>query len=563
MTAAGGPAPGPSPFLCAARDTGRWLDRLADRIAGLKGFRRLALACLAGAVSALAQPPFGFLPALFIALPVLVFLIDGASRRTGRAARLKSAAAAGWAYGFGAFLAGLWWVGAAFLVDAEAYGWIMPAAVTGLPAGLGLFPALAAAGAVLLWRPGAVRVGVLAACLAGTEWLRGHVATGFPWNDLGYALTSGPWLMQNASLVGVSGLGLVAALAGAAPAAAFGRFSRRPSGLGFVAAMALVLAAMATFGAVRLMGAAPADVPDIRLRLVQPAIDQSQKWRPEQRWQIFDTLLRLTRGEGGDSVPFDGTTIVVWPETATPFLFANSAIALAEAAKALPKGGVLIAGSVVAEEAATAAGDEAPVRYFNSALVIDRSGTVIGRDDKVHLVPFGEYLPLEPVLARFGLAALAEMMPGGFTAGTARQKMAVPGAPPFSVLICYEAIFPGEVIGPAGRPEWLLNLTNDAWFGDTPGPVQHFHQARARAVEQGLPMVRAANTGISAIVDGYGRIRASLGLMQQGTVDGPLPVALAPTPYARLGDGPFLLGLLGCLIWRGACRRTGQFYVTD
>ncbi|WP_334176499.1 apolipoprotein N-acyltransferase [Pseudoxanthobacter sp.] len=563
MAAEGGAGRAPSPFLCGARGTARGLDRLAARLAALTGLRRLGAAFAGGALCALAMPPFGFFPALLVSLPVLVFLIDGASRLPSRGARLKSAAAAGWAWGFGAFLAGLWWIGAAFLVDAEAYGWVMPAAVAGLPAGLGLFPALASAAAVLMWRRGTVRIAVLAACLAGSEWLRGHVATGFPWNDLGYALTSGPLLMQSASAIGVSGLGLVAALAGAAPAAAFGPLGRRPGGLGFVAAMALVLAGLAVFGAVRLMGATPQDVPGVRLRLVQPAIDQSQKWRPEQRWQIFDTLLRLTRGSDGDSVPFDGTTVVVWPETATPFLFAGSDIALREAAAALPKGGVLVAGTVVADEAAGTDPDAPPVRYYNSALVLDSSGTVIGRDDKIHLVPFGEYLPLEPLLGRLGLSALAEMMPGGFTAGTQRRKLTVADVPPFSVLICYEAIFADEVIGPAGRPAWLLNLTNDAWFGDTPGPVQHFHQARARAVEQGLPMVRAANTGISAIVDSYGRVRASLGLMQQGTVDGPLPVALAPTIYARFGELPFALGLIGCLVWRASSRRGDQLYVTD
>ena len=543
------------------------LDRLAARIAGLTGWRRNALAFAAGGVSALAQAPFGYSAALLISLTLLVFLLDGAAMRpTGR--RLRTAALVGWWWGFGAFLAGLWWIGAAFLVDAADYGWMIPFAVAGLPAGLAMFPMAAAVLTIAFWRPGASRVLALAAALTATEWLRGRIATGFPWNDIGYALTNSEALMQGASLIGVSGLALVAALAGAAPAAPFGPFGRRRSGTALCAAAAALIGALAAFGFARLSGADDADVAGVRLHLVQPAIDQSEKWRPENRWQSFDVLLSLTRE--AQPAPEGGTTVVVWPETSTPFLLADSAIALGDIARSLPERSVLVAGTVFATAAETGGDSEgdsaetaASERYYNSALAIDRTGTIIGRDDKVHLVPFGEYLPFQSVLEGTGLGALAESLPGGFTPGSGHMPMTLPGVPPASVLICYEAIFPAEVVTPGTHPGWLLNLTNDAWFGDTPGPYQHFQQARVRAVEQGLPLVRAANTGISAIVDPYGRVRASLALSKRGVVDGTLPAAIGKPLYARIGDAP-VLGVVAVVFLLLAARRRGrQHKATD
>ncbi|WP_312861514.1 apolipoprotein N-acyltransferase [Segnochrobactrum spirostomi] len=500
---------------------------------------------LAGALGALAQAPVHAFPVLWLSFPLLVLLIDPATDAPPLR-RLRAAAWVGWCYGFGYFLAGLWWIGSAFLVDAAAFAWLIPVAVTALPAGLALFMALGTAVATLLWRPGPWRIAGLAVALTGSEWLRGHILTGFPWLSFGYGLAATDTLMQTASLVGLNGLTFLAVLLFAAPAAALGRQGRPRDGLAFVGATLLGLAGLAAFGAIRLASANVADVPDVRLRLVQPAIDQALKWLPENRLKNFEDMLALSRGPAPTSdtatadPAADPTTLVVWPETATPFALADDGYALAAAGAAIGPKSILAAGSVRVEPGPD---PTAEPRYFNSLLFIDPSGAVRSLYDKVHLVPFGEYVPFQGVLGALGLGSLSNVV-GGFSAGTDNRLITLPGLPAFEPLICYEIIFPDEVLAGAARgqrPAFFLNVTNDAWFGDTAGPYQHFAQARLRAVEQGIPLVRDANTGISAIVDGYGKVRQFLPLGARGAVEGPLPGALASTIYGKLGNFPLVL----------------------
>jgi len=242
--------------------------------------------------------------------------------------------------------------------------------------------------------------------------------------------------------------------------------------------------------------------------------------------------VELSRGTGGMA----GVTHLIWPESAFPFLLTEKPSALAAIADLLPKGATLVTGAARAERVA---GSDEPPMVFNSIYAIDDGGEIRAAYDKVHLVPFGEYLPFGGFLRGLGLRQLIAL-PGGFSPGQALRTLTVAGAPPFAPLICYEVIFPGVVVAPGARPGWLLNVTNDAWYGTTPGPHQHFQEARVRAVEEGLPLVRAANSGISAIVDAHGRIVASLALGRIGTVDGGLPAGLPPTPYGRSGDAIFL-----------------------
>lgn len=504
---------------------------LADRLVGLSGAARLAAAWLAGGLAALAQAPLHWVPVLFVSLTALTLLLDGLAERAPLA-RVVPAFAVGWAFGFGYFLAGLWWIGAAFLVEADLFAWALPIAVAAFPAGLGLYFGLAAGLAALLWRPGAGRIVALAAAIAVTEWLRGHLLTGFPWNGLGTAAAVGEVPMQAVALVGVNGLAPLAVVVFAAPAAFLGPCGRRRSGLLLAAAALAAVAGLAAWGTARLSAASDAEVPGVALRIVQPSIDQVDKWKPENRWWIFDRLLALTRVPDATA---GETTLVVWPESSTPFLLNLSPLALEDIARALPPGGVLLAGA--GRGVADPAKPEAPLDVYNSVLVVGRDGLVAGSYDKVHLVPFGEYLPFQALLERLGVEQLARL-PGGFSAGTERRPLAVPGAPPAAALVCYEIIFPGAALPAGPRPGWILNVTNDAWFGDTPGPYQHFHQARLRAVEEGLPVVRAANTGISAVIDAYGRVRARLDLGETGVLPGRLPVAAEPPPYARFGDAP-------------------------
>jgi len=503
------------------------LEPLAHRVIVSWGWRRAALAAAAGALSVLAMAPFHLAPVLFLTLPVLVWLIDGAGGGT-RIGAAVSAGVAGWWFGLGYFLVGLHWIGSAFLVEREVFGWMMPFAVGGLAGGLALFYALGTALARLLWSPGPARVAALAFGLGCSEWLRGHLLTGFPWNALGQAFSATEASTQAAALFGLHGLTVLAVAIFASPAALVGAgrgVKRWPLALA-LSGLALILAG----GGFRLWTALPDTVPGTRLRLVQPNIDQREKFRPELRDEVMDTYLGLSRrGPGGGEQDLSGVTHLVWPESAFPFLLTEDPRALGQIAELLPPGTTLVTGAVRAD----ASGATEETRYHNSLYVITDEGEISATYDKTHLVPFGEYLPLQELLERIGLQQLTRIK-GGFEAGRRRPAMTSSSAPPFGPLICYETIFPGEVLeGTGERPAWLLNLTNDAWFGQTIGPHQHLDQARLRSVEQGLPMARVANTGISAMIDPYGRILSALPLGAEGVVDTALPKALAAPPAAR------------------------------
>ena len=514
------------------------MQTLADAVIVLWGWRRLSVALVAGALSALAFAPFLLFPVLWLTIPVFVWLIDGAEPAPEAAwyRRLLPAAAVGFAFGFGYFIAGLWWIGAAFLVDADEFAWLIPIAVTVLPAGLALFWAFGAALARALWSEGWPRVIAFAVAMTAAEWLRGHLFTGFPWNAFGYALMPAPVAMQTAALIGLWGVTLVAFLVFAAPVllVSDSRSGRR-GGLIAFAIVVIIAAAHVGFGTWRLAGAPdPAEASGPAIRIMQPGIAQDRRWVIEAAEETMTRYIDVSRSAGG----LDGVDVLVWPESAFPFILTERPSALAAIADLLPEGTSLITGAARAERSA----GEAPL-VFNSVYVIGSDGEIVAAYDKVHLVPFGEYLPFRALLEGIGLRQLIAL-PGGFSAGQRRRSIDVPGAGPAGPLVCYEIVFPGAAVDAESRPDWLVNVTNDGWYGNTPGPHQHLHQAIVRAVEEGLPLVRAANTGISAIVDPYGRISVELGLGEIGALDGNLSQALDPTPYARFGD-TILLVLLG------------------
>jgi apolipoprotein N-acyltransferase len=514
---------------------------LAARMQALAGWRRRGAAFAAGSLSVLAMAPFFAWPVLWITLPVLVWLVDGAVAKGGTGWRpALRAAEVGWWFGFGYFLFGLFWIGEAFLVEAEIFAVLLPVAVTLLPGGLALFFAAATGLASRIWKPGWSRVLALALALSATEWLRGHVLTGFPWNVLGYALTYPLPLMQSAAVLGIYGLTLCAVIIFAVPPVLWaeaadgsaGRTARR-SALA-IAVLPLILAAVA--GQTRLAMAKSEMVPGIKIRIVQPSVPQREKWRPENQARIFQDHLDLSVSNPDGSPGH--VTHVVWPEAAMPFLPLDSTVARTAIGQMLPPGTFLITGALRAEP--TPPGSPRPRRVFNSLLVFGDGGSLTAHYDKIYLVPFGEYLPFQAVLEAIGLQQLVRMR-GGFDAGVMpRPLLHVPRLPPLGPLICYEAIFPRAIVQGAERPGLLVNVTNDGWFGNTTGPRQHLHQARVRAVEEGLPLIRAANNGISAGVDGYGRILARLDMNVRASVDMPLPVALVPPLYARVGDWVFV-----------------------
>jgi apolipoprotein N-acyltransferase len=519
------------------------MQGLANWIILSWGWRRYLIAFLAGAASALAQAPVDAAFVLFVTLPVLVWLIDGASSGTAEGLRrLTPAARVGWTFGFGYFLAGISWVGSAFFVEADVFGWMAPFAILGFPAFLALYWALGAALARLLWSDGWPRILALAVGLTISEWLRGHLFTGFPWNSIAQAVAATDVTAQGLALVGTWGLTFLGIVVFAAPAvfapAAFGSTRGRSV---FAALAALLALGEIAYGVTRLAGADDATVPGVALRIVQPAVNQAEKWDPASARAVLDTLLRLSNANLSPDRPgIVGVTHLIWPETALPFFLTEEPQALVEIGALLPPGTTLITGAPRFETA------PAGRRYFNSVYVIDDGGRILDAYDKVHLVPWGEYVPLGGLLERIGLSSLSRLV-GGFSPGLAYRTVPVPHAPAMAPLICYEVIFPDEGVDRDNRPGWIVNVTNDGWFGMTAGPYQHFAQVRMKAIAEGLPVARSANTGISGVVDGYGRVIASLGLGEEGVVDAALPVALPPTFYSRVGDAPAIIVVLAAL----------------
>jgi apolipoprotein N-acyltransferase len=384
-----------------------------------------------------------------------------------------------------------------------------------------------------LWTRGPIRLLTLTLALTASEWLRGHLLSGFPWNAFGYALTGSLTLAQGSALIGLWGLTFVAVYLFASPAVLAD--DTTDHGRVWVApVLALgVLAALTAYGAVRLAQAPTTFVSGVRLRIMQPNLPQDDKFNYAAKQQVMSRYLALSeRAAEPGSAGLKEVTHLIWPESAFPFFLTREPDALAQIAALLANRTVLITGAARIAEPAL---DGQALRAFNSIYVIDRDGSILAVYDKVHLVPFGEYLPFQALLERLGLMQLTKVQ-GGFLAGDRRRALVLKDAPAFLPLICYEIIFPDEAVPKAERPDWLLNVTNDGWFGNSSGPYQHFQQARVRAIEQGLPLVRAANTGISAVVDPFGRIVTELPLGVEGVVDSGLPQRIEPTLYLRGGD---------------------------
>ena len=510
------------------------LQGLAAAITVQWGWRRAVIALAAGALSALAMPPFDLFPVLFLTFPVLIWLLDGVigERGSGWRHRFTAAAWVGWLFGFGYFLAGLYWIGAAFLVEAETFGWLMPFAVVLLPAGLALLTAVSLGLARLVWRAGPSRIFVFALFLTLGELARGYVFTGFPWNLFGQALATTHIQMQLASVVGIYGLTALSGLVFAAPAM-LGDGGRLAGRLVLPALAALILAGQAGFGIWRLPELGEPGSTGIFLRIVQPNIPQAEKWKPENRAAIFADYLDLSdAATSPDAMGAGDARLIIWPESALPFFLEAEPNALPAIAALLPDDTTLITGLQRPERDAD---DPRKITVYNSVAVIDGTGAITYFYDKAHLVPFGEYLPYQALLESLGLQQLTRLK-GGFGAGTGLRTRRPAGIPAFSPLICYEIIFPGAAFDPLRRrPDWLLNLTNDAWFGDSAGPWQHLRFARLRAVEEGLPVIRAANTGVSAVIGPDGAILRQIGLNARGLVDAALPAPLPGTAYNRHG----------------------------
>jgi apolipoprotein N-acyltransferase len=488
-------------------------------IGATPGWRRMALAAVVGAAMALGQPPLSLAFVVFLCLPPLLWLLDGTAGRRG-------AFGLGWAAGAGYFAAGLFWIVEPFLVDADRYGLLAPFALVAMAGGLALFWGVAFALARTLWRPGWARVLVLAACWTAAEFARSHLFGGFPWALIGYVWTETP-VVQAAALFGPHMLGFLTLVAGLLPGAALGRDLTGAGRAGVLLAAAALVAAGFVWGAVRLATPVPPRESPLTVRLVQPNAAQHLKWRTDMQQAFYARHLALTRAPGDPDV-------TIWSETAVPFVLDYAGALQGEAAGAVGREGLLILGIRRLEATPEAE------RWYNALAVLAPDGRVLATYDKHHLVPFGEYIPLAGWIGRLGLPGLETLTRTGFSAGDGPHLVGAPGLPPFLPLICYEAIFPHQLAAPEGRAEWIVQVTNDGWFGTLAGPYQHLAQARVRAIEQGLPLARVANTGVSAMIDPMGRVLDSLPLGVAGRIDAALPAALPATPYARWGDWPAL-----------------------
>jgi apolipoprotein N-acyltransferase len=525
------------------------LCRLAQELAAVTGWRRYGLGFLLGALLAGALPPVDLTPLIFIAFPVLLWIDEGS-------AGIWASARLGYAFGFGFFAAGLYWIAAALFVDIARFWWALPFAVFGLPAFLALFAAavlgLSAYGARRLRLAPAARICLFAVAWSAAEWLRGHVLTGFPWNLVGYVWAGGfPGalaILQSTAWIGIYGLSFLTVLAASLPTLLGGAFlspmprARRAAP---VVVAALLILVPATAGAIRL-GILPTRLTDIWLRLVQPSVPQGIKWDPAVAEANFRGLIELSGAPAMHRL-----AAVIWPEAAATFLLERDSQHRAAIAAVTPEGGYVITGALRANPP-----PEPPTQIWNSIEAVDGAGAIRAVYDKAHLVPFGEYMPFR------GLLPINDFIPGAsdMTPGPGPRTLNLPGLPPFAASICYEAIFPGRVTpgrvtGAGAPPAWMLNVTNDAWYGRSSGPYQHFAIARTRAIEEGMPLVRVANNGISGVIDPAGRVVARTRLDSIGYADIALPEAAAPTLFSRVGEWAFLvmllLGLVPVVGWRG------------
>jgi apolipoprotein N-acyltransferase len=502
-----------------------------------------ALSLLAGAAAAFAFPPFGILPGI-LGYGLLLAMID----RTDGERPLRSAFWRAFLGGVAFFAIGCWWVAEAFFVDAAEQGWMAPFAVVLLAMLLGFFWGLGGLVYRLL-RPhdSFLKIMVFAGALSLLEWARGHVFTGFPWNLPGETWRAGSPPSQAAALVGAYGLTWITLLAVGLLSAPFA-FGRRRSTWALCASGVVVIAGLYAYGFQHLSKVTPVATSGAVVRVVQADVRQQVKYDAKSFNDILDRYLRLTaQPSASGKVP----DIVVWPEGAIP-AYANDLLnpniwIYPRIVQALKPGQILLLGAGRVDERAV------KPTYYNSLFALRRDGDelkVLGVYDKYRLVPFGEYMPASKLMSAIGFKKLVHMGEEGFSAGPRPQPMDIPGFGAVQPLICYESLFPGLVREGAHRagaaPEWIVNVSDDAWFGHTSGPWQHLNLASYRAIEEGVPIVRATPTGVSAVIDAEGRPLQTLALGKQGVIDAPLPAYRSePTPFSGSGENAFwiMIGL--------------------
>jgi apolipoprotein N-acyltransferase len=476
-------------------------------LARLSGWRRNFVAFMCGIMATLTLPPFFIVPLIIPAFTGLYLLLGGASDS-------KRAFWDGWWWGWGFYITGLYWFCIALLTEPEKFAWAIPFALFGLTGVIAIYAGVASWLTHKIPLRDTAKIFAFTVIWTAVEYARGHLFTGFPWNLAGYAFAISDSSLQMASLVGAYGLTWFAVLLGVIPAALF---LRLPRAVSIMAICYAVLLVGCIWGAWRLEQAnhLPESVryEDTMVRIVQANIMQHHKWDPKKQFDGLQKYIALTRMPSLDNVRY-----ILWPETAVPYAVKQNTPLTAALGKAIPKDSILITGGLRIESVGAENWN-----IFNSLMAFNHEGRVVAQYDKHHLVPFGEFLPFRALLPAQWLTPVG---PKDFSVGPGAQTLVIDQDLSVSPLICYEAIFPGAVIDKTHRPKLLLNITNDAWFGLSTGPHQHFHMARMRAVEEGIPLVRVANTGISAVIDGYGHVENSLPLGTEGVLDSRIPLPL-------------------------------------
>jgi len=499
-----------------------------QKIIETTGYKRALILILLGICVVLALPPVYIFPLAFVGLSGLFLFLD-------RATSKKEAFLIGWMFGIGFFGAGLYWLTNAFLVHPDKHGWLIPIAVPALAISVGLFNGFTTLFSYLSWsftkKNGPVwgRILLFCAIWSVMEWVRSWIFTGFPWNLIGTIWGFSDEMMQPAAYVGAFGLSLLTMIA-----CSFGAAVQRFKLLSFCVILA-VPGMMFLTGYLRLADA-QSDVHDnVTLRLVQPNIPQKTKWDKGLKLEHFNKHLELSLKAGPDGqLP----SHIIWPETAVTYATNRQPNVLQAIASVATQGGAVLTGTPRMTDRGVQ-----PFQVWNSMIAVNDKAQVVASYDKSHLVPFGEYIPLRnwnpiPKLT----AGLVD-----FSAGSGPQTIKIEGLPPFSPLICYEIIFPNAVLDKKNRPQWLLNLTNDGWYGDSPGPYQHLISARMRSIEEGMPLVRVANTGVTTVTDSYGRMQAQIPYGTEGFVDIALGKPLSEIPLSARFPNLIWIVLLGVI----------------
>lgn len=493
-------------------------DKMASYFQSLSVKNRYITLFSMGGLSALTLPPIGLFPLWFITIPAFIWILQTATTK-------KQAFFTGWAWGAGFFIISLYWVSFAMMVDLGSWWWVIPFSAILGPGLLGLYTGFAA---LLVFLSGTTKTRFILSfitCLSLSEYLRGVLFTGFPWNLFGYSWMGVDAVAQNLSWAGIYGLTFLTIAWASIPAVKNRLFS-------WVLILSFILTS--GWGSYHLSEARH-ETTDTIIRIVQPNIPQQEKWDKHKKWAHFKTLTNLSMYD-----PFKDKApdVIIWPETALTFDIARKAEAKGILTSIIPEAGFLLTGDL-----RIIPDNLGQTSYFNALTAIDHNGDFIQSWHKSHLVPYGEYIPFRDIINISPIGGLISGT-GDFTAGTGPYTAQMNNIPKFSPLICYEIIFPNQVTATEDRPDWIINITNDAWYGRTAGPYQHFAITRARAIETGLPVIRVANTGISGAINPYGQVINRIGLGQKGAVNVKLPAPLPSTFYNNRGNTAFFLMLL-------------------